>query len=69
VGKLPIAVPNDVEVNENGSQITVKGKFGVLEMKIPDAIAMLIKRENNVIINVSFKNEIRSLRAKAEKEK
>jgi large subunit ribosomal protein L6 len=60
IGKLPITVPNDVEVNYSGSQIIVKGKFGTLEIKIPAAIA--IQHENN-IINVSLKNEIRSLRS------
>jgi large subunit ribosomal protein L6 len=60
IGKLPITVPNDVEVNYSGSQISVKGKFGTLETKIPATIA--IQHENN-IINVSLKNEIRSLRS------
>jgi large subunit ribosomal protein L6 len=60
IGKLPITVPTGVEVNYSDSQITVKGKFGTLETKIPDPIA--IQQENN-IINVGLKNEIRSLRA------
>jgi large subunit ribosomal protein L6 len=60
IGKLPITVPNDVEVNYSGSQISVKGKFGTLETKIPATIA--IQHENN-IINVSLENEIRSLRS------
>jgi large subunit ribosomal protein L6 len=60
IGKLPITVPNDVEINYSGSQISVKGKFGTLETKIPATIA--IQHENN-IINVSLKNEIRSLRS------
>ena len=60
IGRLPITVPNDVEVNYSGSQISVKGKFGTLETEIPATIA--IQHENN-IINVSLKNEIRSLRS------
>ena len=60
IGKLPITVPNDVEVNYSDSQISVKGKFGTLETKIPDTI--LIQQNNNTI-NVSLKNEIRSLRS------
>lgn len=60
IGKLPITVPTGVEVNYSDSQITVKGKFGTLETKIPDPIA--IQQENN-IINIGLKNEIRSLRA------
>jgi large subunit ribosomal protein L6 len=60
IGKLPITVPNDVEVNYIGSQISVKGKFGTLETTVPATIA--IQHENN-IIKVSLKNEIRSLRS------
>ena len=60
IGKLPITVPTDVEVNYSDSQITVKGKFGTLETKIPDTIG--IQHENN-IINVSLKNDVRSLRS------
>jgi large subunit ribosomal protein L6 len=60
IGRLPITVPNDVEVNYSGSQISVKGKFGTLETKVPATIA--IQHENN-IINVSLKDEIRSLRS------
>jgi len=60
IGKLPITIPKDVEVNYIDSKITVKGKFGTLETKIPDKIE--IKQDNNVI-NVILKNEIRSLRS------
>jgi len=60
IGKLPIIIPNGVEVNYNDSQITVKGKFGTLETNIPDTIG--IQQENN-IITVNLKNEIRSLRS------
>ena len=60
IGKLPIILPNDVEINYNDSQMTVKGKFGTLEIKIPNII--VIKKKNN-IINVSLKNDIRNLRS------
>lgn len=60
IGKLPIPIPNGVEINCNNSQISVKGKFGKLEIKIPETIT--IQHENSVI-NVSLKNEIRSLRS------
>lgn len=60
IGKLPIILPNDVEINYNDSQMTVKGKFGTLEIKIPNII--VIKKNNN-IINVSLKNDIRNLRS------
>ena len=60
IGKLPITIPKDVEVNYSNSQVIVKGKFGTLETKIPDTIG--IKQEND-IINVSLNSEIRSLRS------
>jgi large subunit ribosomal protein L6 len=60
IGKLPIMIPNGVEINYTNSQMTVKGKFGTLETKIPDTIT--IKEENN-IINVNLKNETRNLRS------
>jgi large subunit ribosomal protein L6 len=60
IGKLPITVPTNVEVNYSDSQITIKGKFGTLETKIPDTIE--IQHENN-IINVIVKSKVRSLRA------
>ena len=31
IGKLPITIPKDVEVNYSNSQVIVKGKFGTLE--------------------------------------
>ena len=60
IGKLPITIPKDVEVNYSNSQVIVKGKFGTLETKIPDTIG--IKQEND-ILNVSLNSEIRSLRS------
>lgn len=60
IGKLPITIPNGVEVNYNDAKIIVKGKFGTLETKIPETI--LIQQKDN-IITISLKNEIRSLRS------
>ena len=33
IGKLPISVPKDVDIIYNGFNLTVKGKFGALEIK------------------------------------
>jgi large subunit ribosomal protein L6 len=41
IGKLPITIPENVDINYNDSEITVKGKFGTLETKIPDVINSL----------------------------
>lgn len=60
IGKLPITIPNGVEVDCNESQMTVKGKFGALETKIPDAI--IVKKENNTI-KVNLKRNGRKLRS------
>ena len=36
IGKLPITIPENVDINYNESEITVKGKFGALQTTIPD---------------------------------
>ena len=40
IGKLPITLPDNVDVNYNESEVTVKGKFGTLQTKIPDVISV-----------------------------
>nr|YP_009029109.1 ribosomal protein L6 [Cylindrotheca closterium]AGH28644.1 ribosomal protein L6 [Cylindrotheca closterium] len=60
IGKLPITIPNSVEVNYNDAKIIIKGKFGTLETKIPETILI---QQNDNILSVSLKNEIRSLRS------
>ena len=60
IGKLPITIPDAVDVNLNGSELTAKGKFGTLEIAIPDTIG--IQQEEN-ILTVSLKNNSRNLRA------
>ena len=65
IGKLPIKVPENVDVNYSGSEMTVKGKFGTFQMTIPDTIAVTQKKDsralhglyrtliNNMILGVS----------------
>lgn len=60
IGKLPITIPNNVTVNHNDSQITIQGKFGSLELIVPESIK--IQQETNTL-KVSLKNEIRNLRS------
>lgn len=60
IGKLPIKVPNNVDVNQNGSDLTVKGKFGTLELKVPDSI--LVTKNENVLM-VSLKEKTRDVNA------
>ena len=40
IGKLPIKVPSGVDVNCNGLEVTVKGKFGTLQNKLPDLLGI-----------------------------
>jgi large subunit ribosomal protein L6 len=60
IGRLPITIPENVNINYSESEITVKGKFGILQTKIPDAIG--ITQDNNTL-SVIFKNETRSVRS------
>jgi len=60
IGKLPIKIPDSVEVNSTQSNITVKGKFGTLQIKIPEIIQ--VKQDSNLLL-VSSKNETRNARS------
>lgn len=60
IGKSPIQVPENVDINQSGSELNVKGKFGTLELTIPDSIVIL--NENNTL-RVSLKTETRNVRA------
>jgi len=60
IGKLPIKIPSNVEVISNGLDITVKGKFGTLQNKIPDSLGL--EKLDDILI-VSLKNETRNGRA------
>jgi large subunit ribosomal protein L6 len=59
IGKLPITIPASVDLNWNGSEITTKGKFGTLEITIPDTIG--IQQDENTL-TVSLKNDARNFR-------
>jgi large subunit ribosomal protein L6 len=60
IGKLPITLPQNVDVNYSESEITVKGKFGTLQTKIPDIIAII---QNDNSLQVSLKSEARGDRS------
>jgi large subunit ribosomal protein L6 len=60
IGKLPITLPDNVDVNYNESEVTVKGKFGSLQTKIPDIIAIT---QDDKSLKVSLKSESRSDRS------
>ena len=60
IGKLPIIIPDNIEVNYNGSEIKVKGKFGTLKTQIPDIIEIQL---DDSVLRVNLKNEARNLRS------
>jgi len=60
IGKLPITIPENVDVKYSGSEMTVKGKFGTLQMTIPETIGI---EEENGILTVSLKEKTRNLRS------
>ena len=60
IGRLPITIPESVDVNYIDSKITVKGKFGTLQTQIPATIGI---QQNDRILKVSVENEARNLRS------
>ena len=60
IGKLPITIPDSVDVNYTDSKITVKGKFGTLENKIPESIVII---EENGQLSVKIKEQKKDSRA------
>jgi large subunit ribosomal protein L6 len=60
IGKLPITIPANVEVNWNGSEMIVKGKFGTLETVIPNTMDI---QQNENILKVGLKDDSKNLRA------
>ena len=60
IGKLPIAIPENVDINYNESEITVKGKFGTLTTDLPDVINII---QENEILRVGLKEETKKVRA------
>ena len=61
IGKLPINIPNNVDVNYSESKIRIKGKFGELETKIPDVIEIIHDDTSLKIILKTDKRDLRSL--------
>jgi large subunit ribosomal protein L6 len=60
IGKLPITIPDSVDVNYTDSEITVKGKFGTLQNQIPDSIVVT---EDNGQLSVKIKEQKKNSRA------
>ena len=60
IGKLPISIPESVNVNYNEKEIVVKGKFGTLTQDLPDVINLT---QENQILTVGLKKETKKVRA------
>ena len=60
IGKLPINIPESVDINYSGSELEVKGKFGTLQTIIPDTIGI---QQDESILKVSLTTETRNLRS------
>ena len=60
IGKLPITIPKNVDVNYNEKEIVVKGKFGTLSQELPDVINIT---QENEILTVGLKKETKKVRA------
>ena len=60
IGKLPINIPENVNVNYNEKEIVVKGRFGTLTQDLPDVINLT---QENQILTVGLKKETKKVRA------
>ena len=60
IGKLPITIPENVDINCNESKIVVKGKFGTLQKNIPDVISLI---QDNQTLKIGVKEETKNVRA------
>jgi len=49
IGKMPIAIPQGVEVNINGQHVSVKGPKGELSLEVSEPIKVVVE-ENEIIV-------------------
>ena len=50
IGKLPIKIPETIDVTNDNSILIVKGKFGTLERIIPEGIGIKQINGNLIVI-------------------
>jgi len=60
IGKLPIKIPTNVDVTCNGPEVSVKGKFGLLNNTLPNCLS--IKQDDGILI-VNLDKESKTNRA------
>jgi len=56
IGKLPITIPEKVEVKVNGNTVEVKGEKGSLSFDFSSTVALKVE-ENQVIVSPTAENE------------
>ncbi|MDD3302974.1 MAG: 50S ribosomal protein L6 [Candidatus Gracilibacteria bacterium] len=59
VGKLPIVLPENVEVILEGSKVTIKGKLGTLSFEFSNMVE--IKKEENTLVVTPVSDEANAL--------
>ena len=60
IGKLPITIPENVNINSNNSEIIVNGKFGTLQTHLPEEIEII---QNKKTLNVNLKKQTKTVKA------
>jgi len=60
IGKLPISIPKNVEINNQNGHIAITGKFGKLTINIPDEIDFYQTTEQ---IQIKLKKNTKKVRA------
>jgi len=60
IGKLPIAIPENVDVTYTKTQITVKGKFGTLKTELPNVIDI---SQDNKTLKIGIKEKTKKVGA------
>lgn len=61
IGKLPITIPSGVEVNLDGSKVTVKGPKGTMQREFSSQIAIQKEEDKIVITRGSDEKNVRAL--------
>lgn len=49
IGKMPIAIPQGVEININGQHVSVKGPKGELSLEVSEPIKVVVE-ENEIVV-------------------
>ena len=59
VGKKPITIPKDVTITLNDKNLSVKGKFGLLEREIKNLVTIIIENQKLIITRIDNNKKTR----------